>query len=285
MIREGGRTIIREGDRTVIRHNETDRFRANARDVQVQQRGRESVTTVVRPDGARIVTVVDERGRLLRRSRFDQRDREVVIIDNRRAYERYGQRGSTGWVRPYVELPPPRIRIPRARYIVAAALVSAPVIYETLLAPPVDRIERPYGLDEIRFSVGVRDRMRRVDIDTINFDSGSWEVAPDQVPMLEAIADAMRRAIQANPAEVFLIEGHTDAVGEDVDNLSLSDRRAEAIAILLTDRFGVPPENLTTQGYGEEFLKNPTDGPDRENRRVAIRRITPLLKGSNQPKG
>ena len=39
----------------------------------------------------------------------------------------------------------------------------------------------------------------------------------------------------------------------------------------------MPSENLVTQGYGEEFLKEPTDGPSRVNRRVAVRRITPLI--------
>jgi outer membrane protein OmpA-like peptidoglycan-associated protein len=39
-----------------------------------------------------------------------------------------------------------------------------------------------------------------------------------------------------------------DAVGSDVDNLSVSDRRAESVAIALTQRFGVPAENLTTHG-------------------------------------
>ena len=73
---------------------------------------------------------------------------------------------------------------------------------------------------------------------------------------------AIKRAIQANPQEVFLIEGHTDAVGADVDNLSLSDRRAESVALVLSEQFDVPPENLTTQGYGEQNLKVPTDGPE-----------------------
>jgi outer membrane protein OmpA-like peptidoglycan-associated protein len=42
----------------------------------------------------------------------------------------------------------------------------------------------------------------------------------------------------------------------------------------------VPPENLTTQGYGAHELKVQTMEPSRENRRVTIRRITPLLMGS-----
>ena len=104
------------------------------------------------------------------------------------------------------------------------------------------------------------------------------EAAVDTVS-LSPIAQAMLKAIEANPNEVYLIEGHTDAVGDETDNLSLSDRRAEAVAIVLTEQFGVPPENLTTQGYGEQQLKVPTDGPERRNRRVTCRRITPLLNG------
>jgi outer membrane protein OmpA-like peptidoglycan-associated protein len=76
---------------------------------------------------------------------------------------------------------------------------------------------------------------------------------------------------------VFLIEGHTDAVGAAEDNLSLSDRRAESVAVALTEQFQVPAENLVTQGYGEQHLKEQTDGPSDINRRVAVRRITPLI--------
>ncbi|MGE3870821.1 MAG: hypothetical protein AB7F51_15060, partial [Pseudorhodoplanes sp.] len=70
IIREPDRTIIREGDRTIIRHSETDRFRYGARDVRVERRGNDNVTVVVRPDGDRIVNVVDNDGYLVRRSRI-----------------------------------------------------------------------------------------------------------------------------------------------------------------------------------------------------------------------
>ena len=83
--------------------------------------------------------------------------------------------------------------------------------------------------------------------------------------------------LEENPAETFLIEGHTDAVGSNVANLALSDERAESVAEALTKVFGIPPENLVTQGYGEQYLKIDTEERERENRRVAIRRITPLV--------
>jgi outer membrane protein OmpA-like peptidoglycan-associated protein len=275
MIQEPGRVIIREDGRTIIRHNEVDRFRWQARDVRVERRGADTVTVFARSDGSRIYTVTDESGRLLRRYRRAPDGREIIIIDNR-----YSGPARVGGY--FIDLPPPVIRIPRERYIVDAQYARPDDIYGALWAAPVENIERPYTLDEVRYSPRLLERMPRVDLDTVTFDTGSWEVTPDQVERLAVIADGINRAIAANPSEVFLVEGHTDAVGADVDNLSLSDRRAESVALVLSQQFGVLSENLTTQGYGEQYLKVPTQGPERVNRRVTVRRITPLLTGQNE---
>ena len=280
IIREPDRTIIREGGQTIIRHSEVDRFRYGAEDVRTERRGSDNVTVIIRPGGDRVVTTVDENGFLLRRSRILPDGREIIIIDNRPREPGFAAgRGFGGFL---VNLPPPVIRIPRDRYIVESDRANPTLLYETLTAPPMQVMERPYTLDEIRYSAPLRDRMPRIDLNTVTFDSGSWELSPDQVDALVDIAAGLNRAIQHNPREVFLIEGHTDAVGPDVDNLSLSDRRAESVAVALTQQFGVPAENLSTQGYGEQYLKISTDGPERANRRVTVRRITPLLAGRVQ---
>lgn len=280
-VREGGRLVITEPGRVIvqdpsgrsfIRHNEADRFAYGARDVRTFRERGETRTVVVRPDGSEIITVTGDDGQLLRRIRRDDRGREVIIIDNS-----YRDPRAVGGF--YVDLPPPVIRIPRERYIVDSEYAEPELIYDTLRAPPVDRIPRRFSLDEVRYSPSVRQLMPSIDLDTINFETGSWEISQDQAAKLQTIADGLNRAISANPREVFLIEGHTDAVGSDTDNLSLSDRRAQSAAELLTSQFQVPPENLTSQGYGEQYLKIPTDGPERRNRRVTIRRITPLLNG------
>ena len=155
---------------------------------------------------------------------------------------------------------------------------SPELIYDTMLAPPVDRIQRRYSLDEIRYWPSVRQRMPRIDLDTMDFETGSSEIAPDQAVRLRVIADGINQAIQRDPREVFLIEGHTDAVGNDIDNLSLSDRRAKSAAELLTQQFRVPEENLTSQGYGKQYSRT-RRWSERRNRRVTIRRITPFLNG------
>lgn len=279
IIREpGNRTIIRQDNRVIIRHDDSERFR-RLQNARTERRPNGMTETYyVRPDGMRIITVTDANGRLVRRYRRDRGGREFNIIDNRR-YFRTGVAIGVGALALGValNLRPPVVNIPRERYIVDYERASDEDLYDALIAPPVDRLERAYSLEEIRYSRELRERMRRIDLDTVNFEFGSSEVGPDQYPKLERLARAMLRVLERNPDEVFLIEGHTDAVGSDVDNLSLSDRRAEEVAAILSETFSVPPENLVTQGYGEQFLKVDTPGPERANRRVAVRRVTPLM--------
>ncbi len=264
------RKIVQEGGQQIIRHDPVNRFRVSAKEVDVEHRGNMTITVALQPDGSRIVTEVDESGRLLRRIRRDATGNDVILIDNT-----HGP-GTAGFV---LDLPPPVVTIPHELYVRDAAGATAADIDLTLTAAPVDRIERRYTLDEILYNEPLRARMPRVDIDTINFETGSSEIAPDQAGRLAFVAEGMLNAIKTNPGEMFLVEGYTDAVGSDDSNLSLSDRRAESVAVMLTSHFGVPAENLTTQGYGKQFLKIQTPGPERANRRVAVRRITPLLNG------
>jgi outer membrane protein OmpA-like peptidoglycan-associated protein len=276
VIREGNRIVIQEGGHTIIRHDASDRFRLNAQSVNVQVRAGITVTSVVQPGGFSIVTETDVNGRMLRRIRRDLAGREVILIDN--SFEPRGP-GIAGFV---LDLRPPVIPVTIAPQLYIREVGPATTLLDisaTLMAPPVVVIERRYSLDEILYNEPLRARMPRIDIDAVNFETGSWEITPDQAPRLEFVAQGILAAIQRNPSEMFLVEGYTDAVGNDVDNLSLSDHRAESVAQLLTTQFGVPAENLTTQGYGRQFLKIPSPGPERANRRVAVRRITPLLNG------
>ncbi|MGH6672626.1 MAG: OmpA family protein [Xanthobacteraceae bacterium] len=267
IIQEPGRAIVQEGNRTFIRHNEDDRFAVGARTVQVERHGNQTMTVVWRPNGAQIIDYDDD-GHLIRRVRRDPDGRETVLIDNGFA----GARADT----MFLDLPPPVIHVPRDHYIVDADDADQSAIYGVLVALPVERITQRYTLDQVRYNEPLRALMPRLDLE-INFDSGSWQLTPDQADRLSIIAAGLNRAIQRDPREVFLVEGYTDAVGSAIDNLSLSDRRAESVAVALTEQFGVPPENLVTQGYGKEFLKIQTAAPERANRRVAIQRITPLI--------
>ena len=282
------RVIVKQDNRTFIRHDESERFRRIAPDARTIRRADGTSTTfMTRSGGVRIYDVTDRHGRLLYRYRRYPDGREVVLIDNRRYYRRDNNRtrdvligaGIGLFIGSAIALSAPEVRIPRDEYIVDYGRASDDDLYEALTAPPIERLERGYSLEEIRYSAPLRDRMRRIDLDTVTFDFGSWEVGPDQGRALDRLAEGINRVLARNPDEIFMIEGHTDAVGSQDDNLTLSDRRAQSVAEILTTEYGVAPENLVTQGYGEEQLKVPTDGPERANRRITVRRIGPLLSG------
>ena len=262
-------------DRVIVESSDRPRMTRGARDVFYEDlRNGRVRETIVRRDGSRVVTVRNRYGDVIRRSRIMPDNREVVLVYvDERDFDRVRD-----WRDPGYYLPPMRLDIPVNEYILEAGVTNdVQAYYDFLDQPPVERVERLYSVDEVKRSARIRDKTRRIDLDTLTFEFGSAAIPEDQIARLESVADAMSRILDENPAETFLLEGHTDAVGSDLANLALSDRRAEAVADALTDFFDIPPENLATQGYGEEFLKVRTQAPERENRRVAIRRITPLV--------
>lgn len=281
----GNRTIVRQDNRTIITRNEGAVFNTFTRGAKHNRRRDGGTETVYeRPGGVRVFSEFDRDGRLLRRYRRDRSGREYVFVDNRRFYRNLAVGVGVGALATaaIVTLAPPAHSLPPDRYIVDYDRASEDELYETVIAPPVERLERGYSLDEVRYSRSLRQRMRRIDLDNINFETGSFEVDPDQYDKLARIARVLQRVIDRDPTEVFLIEGHTDAIGSDEDNLSLSDHRAESVARILVEHFEIPIENLTTQGYGEQFLKIDTQEAERANRRVAVRRITPLLSRADR---
>ena len=271
----GNRTIFTVNNQQFIRHDETANFNFYGGKPQTQRGpGGDMITNIYRPDGSRIEVEVDPWGRPLRRVRYLPDGRRFILFENRPIAAGLGL-AALGALAVTLPPPPP----PPPDYIVDASAASEDAIYGALQAPPIAPLDRVYSLDEVLASVSLRERMRSISIDSIHFEFGSAEIGPDQSIMLESVAAAMHDMATRNPGEVFLIEGHTDAVGSDIDNLSLSDRRAQAVADVLSQQFGVPRENLVTQGYGKQFLLIPTFGPERRNRRVVVRRITPLLQG------
>ncbi|TIM22630.1 MAG: OmpA family protein [Mesorhizobium sp.] len=276
VVRElGDRVILQFNNQTIVESDDAPRMRRGARNVYYEELSSNRTREIVeRDNGIQIVTIRNRYGDVVQRSRIAPDGREYVLsyVDERH-YEDDGD-----WRDPGDDLPPIRIDIPREEYILDSEEVEDPDDYYTFLEqPPVERVQRLYSIDEVKRSARVRDIARRIDLDTLNFEFGSASIPETEVQKLEGVASAMEKLLEKNPAETFLIEGHTDAVGKPEANLALSDRRAEAVAEALSNAFSIPPENLTTQGYGEEYLKVDTSEPERENRRVAIRRITSLV--------
>jgi outer membrane protein OmpA-like peptidoglycan-associated protein len=273
----GGRVEADQGDRLVVyrdgdyyvRKDESALLRGDNVRVEYERldngRTREIIT---RRDGTQIITVKDAGGYMLRRVKVLPNGTRIVLFDFR------DDRADPWQLR---DIPRYRVEIPRDRYIVSARQADRRLFRDTFRAPPVYVPEQRYTLAQIREYEPVRAMVRRVDLDTINFAFGSAFVEASQVALLGDIAGGMLDVIYEDPESIFLIEGHTDAVGSEIDNLLLSDRRAEAVARILVEAYDVPPENLVTQGYGESYLKVETEGPEQANRRATVRNITPIL--------
>ena len=104
--------------------------------------------------------------------------------------------------------------------------------------------------------------------EAITFDTGSATVHPDYVDEI-----ALRRAQPARqPADSTVrVIGHTDNVGSTVYNQALSERRAAAVAAILTAN-GVEAWRVQTAGVGyhQPVASNDTPGGRAQNRRVEI---------------
>ncbi|MBB6160474.1 outer membrane protein OmpA-like peptidoglycan-associated protein [Rhizobium wenxiniae] len=280
--RDDGRVMISIDNQTYVRHDDSRRFYDDGGRPEYERLGDGRYREVVeRSDGTRVVTIRNRYGEVVQRSRIVRGGREYVLYY---APELLEDRQDYTWRDPGDDLPPMRLGVPIDDYIIDTSSEPDRDYYRFLEQPPVERVERPYSLDEVRYSARIRDKVPRIDLDTITFATGSAEIPMNQATSLRKVADAINKVLEKDPSETFLIEGHTDAVGSDESNLVLSDRRAESVAVVLSDAFGIPPENMTTQGYGERYLKVNTEAANQENRRVTIRRITPLVKpvASNQ---
>ncbi len=99
------------------------------------------------------------------------------------------------------------------------------------------------------------------------FDSGKSALKPGARNTLTKIAEQLR----VNDQLSITIEGHTDSVGSDALNQSLSEKRAEAVRSYLAGR-GIPASRMTVTGLGETspIATNDTPAGRQQNRRVEL---------------
>ncbi len=263
--------VANSGDRVVVENNGQLRVIKDD-DALLRQPGAQMTTetfpdgstrtTLNRENGSQVITIRAADGRVLRRDRVLADGRRVTLFDDT-------QNVTAVDVSALPEATQKTVTYQRDEE--EAALRAA------LAASQADGINRTFSLNQIRSIRAVRELAPEIELTNVNFRTGSAAITPSEAEELAALGRAMRDAIAENPREVFLVEGHTDAVGNASYNLALSDRRAESLALALTEYFDVPPENMIVQGYGERYLKVPTVEAERANRRAAVRVITGLL--------
>ena len=111
--------------------------------------------------------------------------------------------------------------------------------------------------------------------DGVTFDFAKWELKSQFYPALNNIASTLKQYNQT----IVEVSGHTDSIGSDAANQTLSERRANAVKNALV-RAGVDPSRIVAQGYGKEYpvASNATNSGRAQNRRVEV-----TISNDNQP--
>jgi len=265
----GDRVVVREDDGSYQVYKDDNALLRQPGSKVTTESFRDGSTRVIveREDGSQIATIRDASGRVLQRVAYDRKGRATVLIDDMQPEV---------WV-DVRHLPKPR---PTRTTILLADPNAA--TRAAMAASDVEDLGRKFSLRQIRTIPQVRALAPTINMNSITFATGSSAIQPSEAKKLSKLGKLITDLIAENPGEVFLIEGHTDAVGSAAANLALSDRRAESVAKALTEYFDVPPENMVVQGYGESELLVPSQGNERANRRVAVRIITALLQQSER---
>ena len=103
----------------------------------------------------------------------------------------------------------------------------------------------------------------------VNFDYISDKIRAESRPTLDKVADLLSK----HPDWRFVVEGHTDDVGGAAFNQTLSEKRAAAVMVYLTNA-GVSADRLNSLGLGfsKPVAPNETEAGRAQNRRVELLR-------------
>lgn len=108
--------------------------------------------------------------------------------------------------------------------------------------------------------------------DGVTFDFAKADLKPQFYPALNNVAATLSQYNQT----IVEVAGHTDSVGSDAANQTLSERRAQSVGNYLIGQ-GLQRERFEIVGFGEQMpvASNDTDEGRARNRRVEIR-VVPL---------
>lgn len=119
------------------------------------------------------------------------------------------------------------------------------------------------------------DRGMLVTLGDVLFEFGRAEIKPAAQNAIGKLANYLNQ----HPDRRVLIEGFTDSVGSDQANLTLSQRRSQAVAAALSAH-GVDPSRVATRGYGEAY---PVASNNSSTDRAMNRRVEVYISNDNQP--
>jgi outer membrane protein OmpA-like peptidoglycan-associated protein len=101
----------------------------------------------------------------------------------------------------------------------------------------------------------------------LTFSTNSSEISPSFFSVLNSVVIVFKEY----PKTAVRVAGHTDSVGDESYNLTLSQKRAQSVATYLTSQ-GIVPSRLQVIGYGESMpiASNESQTGRSQNRRVEL---------------
>jgi outer membrane protein OmpA-like peptidoglycan-associated protein len=107
-------------------------------------------------------------------------------------------------------------------------------------------------------------------LEGITFETGKSDITPESAFILQGAL----KTLSTYEDIIVEISGHTDDVGSNSSNQSLSQKRADSVRFWLISQ-GVDPDRIIAKGYGEDYPRVPNNSPDnkRMNRRIEFKRI------------
>lgn len=159
---------------------------------------------------------------------------------------------------------------------VASINVSSKVYpFEDLLERPEVFTGAVFALEESYVtSFETQKKIIGFKLDMIHFNFDKAELEAEFTGELNTVGEILK----TNPNSYIVLAGHTDNVGSEAYNLTLSHKRVEAVAAYLAKRFKIDPSRIETFGYGSA---SPVATNDTAEGREKNRRVVGFIAGVN----
>lgn len=149
-------------------------------------------------------------------------------------------------------------------YLIKVKGIGSELDYNRIEIPELQP-NQSYGTFELTIKF---DPPRTFVLDNVYFDTGKSTIKHSSTAEL----NELKEYLELKPSVRIEIAGHTDDVGSDENNMTLSQNRAEAVRNWLIRR-GIDGDRIKAKGYGENQPVAPNNSPEnrQKNRRTEVR--------------
>lgn len=105
-------------------------------------------------------------------------------------------------------------------------------------------VDKPFQLDVPMVKPNLEEIVR---LDNVFFETGKYDLKPESKIELDKLVDFLKK----NPLLKIELRGHTDNVGDDKSNMTLSENRAKAVYEYLVEK-GIVKDRLSYKGFGKQ---------------------------------